>query len=420
MPSERAPSQIPGESRAGLEPPKDRPLGTLGIGASPELWIRSDRARGLTEERLERRQSQKRAVEATDKAVMSGLEWLKRHQHPDGSWDPSGYSTQCDATQGAPCQGRGSPVHLPGVTGLALLAFFGAGYDSVRESPYSPVVRRGLKWLRRNQTSGDPYDGCFGPVRETRFTYGHAIATLAMIEAYASTGQWEWRNAAQRGLDFIAECQNPYKGWRYGKKPGDNDTSVTGVSVLALASGRNAGLAVNDAAIGFGIDFINELTDPEAGRTGYTKRGEWPVRPEGLQAKWPGSHSECLSALAVFTRLTAGAAHRDLAFNKAGVELIEKRLPVWDEPGGFIDMYYWYYGTLAMHQWGGQAWDRWHQALKAVVLDHQQSFGCATGSWDPKDPWGEDGGRVYSTAILTLSLETPYRYKRLFEAPKKK
>ena len=36
------------------------------------------------------------------------------------------------------------------------------------------------------------------------------------------------------------------------------------------------------------------------------------------------------------------------------------------------------------------------------------------GSWDPIGAWGEDGGRVYSTAILVLTLEAYYRYTRVF------
>ncbi len=36
------------------------------------------------------------------------------------------------------------------------------------------------------------------------------------------------------------------------------------------------------------------------------------------------------------------------------------------------------------------------------------------GSWDPIGPWGGDGGRVYSTAIMALCLEVFYRYDRVF------
>jgi hypothetical protein len=35
------------------------------------------------------------------------------------------------------------------------------------------------------------------------------------------------------------------------------------------------------------------------------------------------------------------------------------------------------------------------------------------GSWDPIDPWGQDGGRVYATAIMVLCLEVYYRYSKI-------
>ena len=42
---------------------------------------------------------------------------------------------------------------------------------------------------------------------------------------------------------------------------------------------------------------------------------------------------------------------------------------------------------------------------------------CAfKGSWDPIDPWGGDGGRVYSTALLAMCLEVYYRYDRVIGA----
>ena len=43
----------------------------------------------------------------------------------------------------------------------------------------------------------------------------------------------------------------------------------------------------------------------------------------------------------------------------------------------------------------------------------QREGGNEHGSWDSVDAWGEDGGRVYSTAILALTLQAHYRYGRL-------
>ena len=36
------------------------------------------------------------------------------------------------------------------------------------------------------------------------------------------------------------------------------------------------------------------------------------------------------------------------------------------------------------------------------------------GSWDPSGPWGRYGGRLYSTAISTLTLEVYYRLLPLY------
>jgi hypothetical protein len=49
-----------------------------------------------------------------------------------------------------------------------------------------------------------------------------------------------------------------------------------------------------------------------------------------------------------------------------------------------------------------------------VKHQHRAGSGSRTGSWDPIDPWGEDGGRVYSTAMLTMCCEVYYRYDRVF------
>ena len=97
--------------------------------------------------------------------------------------------------------------------------------------------------------------GCFGQRNDHRFTYSHACATIAMCEAYASTRQSAWKQSAQQALDFIAACRNPSKAWRYGKKPGDNDASMTGWMLWALHAGKEAGLSVDAQAIENGLPF---------------------------------------------------------------------------------------------------------------------------------------------------------------------
>lgn len=343
------------------------------------------------------------------KPLMAGLDWLARHQSEDGRWDCDGYMRHGDPKKGPLCTGKGNAMYDVGVTGLALLAYLGAG-NTHREGQYQATVRKGLKWLKSQQDA----EGCFGSRGDPHFTYNHSIAALAMAEAYGMTRSGLWKNCAQNGVDFCMKAQNPYKAWRYGVRPGDNDSSVTGWMVMALKSAKMSGLEINDTSLQWARDWIVEMTDEETGRVGYTKRGERPVRAEGRIEQFPADESEALTAVGVLTRIFAGEDPRNSSAIKAGAELMSKRLPVWAPKTGKVDMYYWYYASLALFQCGGPEWIAWTSKMKSQMIDPQREDGNFAGSWDPVGPWGEDGGRVYSTAVMTLCMEVFFRYPRVF------
>ncbi len=353
-----------------------------------------------------RRSRGSRIAEVT---VDRGLEWLARHQSPDGSWDADGYMRQGDPELGPLCDGRGNALYDVGVSGLALLCFLGAG-ETHKGGTYRLTVARGLNWLMDQQDA----EGCFGSRSVSNYTYGHAIAALAMAEAYGMTRSPHLKKSAERGLAYVARCQNPYKAWRYKEADGQNDISVTGWMVMALKSGKLAGLEVDDARFGWALDFVEEMTDQESGRTGYIRAGEPPVRETGKKDEFPAEESESLTAVGVLCRIFAGQDPAENRMVKLGADLIGKKLPVWDRAKGSIDMYYWYYGTLTMFQVGGEHWKRWNQAMTPAIIERQRQDGNFAGSWDPVGAWGEVGGRVYSTALLTLCLEVYYRYGRVF------
>ncbi len=90
--------------------------------------------------------------------------------------------------------------------------------------------------------------------------------------------------------------------------------------------------------------------------------------------------------------------------------------PTWSPVDGSIDMIYWYFATLAMFQVGGEPWGVWARAMKTAMRETQRrdTEVCRyKGSWDPVGPWGADGGRVYSTALMVLCMEVFYRYDRV-------
>ena len=71
-----------------------------------------------------------------------------------------------------------------------------------------------------------------------------------------------------------------------------------------------------------------------------------------------------------------------------------------------------------MYQHGGDAWTRWNKQARDGIVRRQRTTGHATGSWDPDESqYGTHGGRIYCTALATLSLEVYYRYLRLQDAP---
>jgi hypothetical protein len=276
-------------------------------------------------------------------------------------------------------------------------------------------VRNGLKWLASAQDA----EGAFGSRVGQGWMYDHAIASLAYAEAYGMTGAVLLKDRAQRGIDFLHAARNPYSAWRYGVRDGDNDTSVTGWAVMALKSAKLAGLETDPAAFRDALAYVDRMTDPDFGKVGYQMRGGQPARTAAMAERFPADRTESLTAVGVLTRFFCGQDAKEPAVAK-GLGLLRKKLPLWDADAGTIDMYYWYYGTLAAFQAGGDLWREWNAALKPAVVDRQRREAdlCTRGSWDPEDPWAEEGGRVYSTAMMCLCLEAWERYHRVSEDPR--
>ncbi|NOT32328.1 MAG: hypothetical protein HOP15_17920, partial [Planctomycetes bacterium] len=347
----------------------------------------------------------------TQGAADAALIWLQRHQSPDGSWSAAGFSEQCKKNQ---CDGPGNALYDVGVTGLALLCYLGAG-ETHQEGRFKETVKKGLVFLMDLQEQSD--DGCFGERIGMNWIYNHACAALALAEAYGMTEAKAFKEPAQNGIQFVLQAQNPYAAWRYSYPgDGDNDSSVTGWMVMALKSASLSGLKIDKTALENAIGFIEEVTDPASGRTGYTGMGEQPSRLPSMATLFPSEKSESLTAVGMLVRIFGGRTLDDDPMISKGADLLARKLPEWNTETGTIDYYYWYYGTLAMHQVGGPRWEKWNEALKKALLEKQRLLEHEDeyGSWDPVDPWSVDGGRVYATALNCLSMEVYYRYPRVF------
>ncbi len=174
----------------------------------------------------------------SERAVEMGLDYLARQQLPDGRW-----SLQNAAVGGTSQESAASAGQMQAdsaATGLALLAFLGAGYTHT-DDKYRDHVAAGLAYLVNHQKpDGDLFSGGSKYV----WLYSHGIAAIALCEAYGMTADPSLRQPAQRALDFILAAQHPtYGGWRYSPQT-STDTSVSGWQIMALKSGELAGLNV--------------------------------------------------------------------------------------------------------------------------------------------------------------------------------
>jgi len=347
---------------------------------------------------------------ATARAIEDALKWLKDHQDEEGKWDADEFMKHDDGSKGDVCDGPGNPVHDIGLTGLALLAFLGDG-STLRSGPYQDVIKSGIGWLKDQQ---DPDSGLFGTNNSNEFIYNHAIATLAMVEAYGLSESKLLKKHAQGGLNYLEWHRNPYMVWRYQPRDGDNDTSVTGWAVMAYKSAQDFKLDVNKQALSLAETWFDQMTYPVSGRTGYTDRGGFSSRRAGDHAvHFPREKGECMTAVSLLCRFFLGHDPKEDKLMGSQADLLTRKLPSWNEKDGSIDHYYWYYATYALYQMGGSHWKTWEKALTDSVVKPQRQDGHYLGSWDPIGAWGEDGGRVYSTALLCLTLEAYYRYSRL-------
>jgi hypothetical protein len=343
-------------------------------------------------------------------SIDAALRWLRAHQDDDGRWDCDGFAKHDDPSLPA-CSGPGNGVHDVGVTGLALLAFLGDG-STMRSGPYRDQVKKAVLWLRAQQRD----DGLFGAPVAHDYVYDHAIAAYAMCEAYGLSGYSLLRDPAQKGLDHLAAHRNPYGVWRYQPRDGDGDTSITGWCVMALAAGKHFGLAVDATALQTTAVWLDTVTDA-SGRHGYTAAGQRSSRKPGDHgSRFPADRTEAMTAVGLFARFFLGQDPAKTPAMPKAADLLLLQPPAWDEAGGRVDHYAWYYASYALFQMGGKRWTAWQKQLEPTLLKKQHrdpKDGNRFGSWDPDCAWGEDGGRVYSTAILALCLQANYRYSRL-------
>jgi hypothetical protein len=339
-------------------------------------------------------------LERARKMVDRGLEFLARSQLADGRWRLTEFA-------------GGTEADIPkldsdaAATGLALLAFFGAGHDHFA-GEYRDTVRRGLEFLISVQKpDGDLFLPADDLSNSCGWLYSHGIASLALCEAVGMTGDPLVRPAAEKACGFIAASRHPtLGGWRYTPRS-DADLSVSGWMLVALRAGDLGGVKTDPAALdGVRMLLAASATPGAPTRYAYNARKADQRRTDLSVA--------CMTAVGTLMRLHTGAAAADPEIVAAGRVLAGVEPSYGTATLNRRDAYLWYYASQALVHTGGPDWQRWYSSLVATLEPEQRLAGALGGSWDATgtipDRWGAYGGRVYVTALHLLALEVPWRH----------
>jgi hypothetical protein len=332
------------------------------------------------------------ATQASEEAVDAALAWLAEHQRANGSWS---FDLELE-----PCNGRcrhskktdDTPTPATGATGLAILAFLGAGHTHHDNGPYSETVRRGIYYLRGVAAETQAgYDWQQGSM------YGHGIALMALSEALAMTSEGEQRDAdlvnlVSRGASFTCVAQHDNGSWGY--VPGSpGDTTVTGWQVLSLVAAKRNKVTLQTYTLTNAKEFVKSTSKERDYWFGY--KGP------------PGEPTTTAVGLTLLMYL--GESPDYTPYYMALSDMAE-RGPTLN------NIYHDYYATLALHHCRHGNWDDWNKKLRDHLVATQAQAGHEKGSWHFPDRWGDIGGRLYTTAMCAMTLEVYYRYLPLYDS----
>ena len=331
----------------------------------------------------------------SEEAVDLALAYLARHQQNNGSWTIRLIDGPCKGE----CDHGGMELepHDIAATGLALLCFLGRGH-TLQEGEYSEQVSRGVYFLVQNLKSQSGRGTWFTSFNKSAM-YEHGIATLALCEALQMKGDAALlTKPCQEAVAHIIYAQHKEGSWGYQPKD-TGDLSIMGWQVLALKSAHGAKLAVNAETIR-NVDIYLKKHNRNDFMFYYGDNANTPTAS--------------MTSIGTLLRIFRGWSRTDPAIIKA-VEYLGKIGP------SRADVYYNYYATQVLFQFGGKPWKDWNDRMRDYLVGSQEKEGHMAGSWwfdikknNEKEGYirvsNETGGRLYVTAMACLTLEVYYRY----------
>jgi hypothetical protein len=228
----------------------------------------------------------------------------------------------------------------------------------IRSHPSTPeraaVAARAVEWLCAQQSD----DGTFGP-ENLGIPYNHSIATLALLHAYGQNHDPALKRPIDIAVAAMVHAQSRDGGWGW-RGAVSSDRTITGWHVEALRLAHELGVKNSRNALDRGIAWEATHLDPAS---------------EVDIASIPPDK--------ILTR-------NENALGKAGLDLCS-----------------FYFLTASLQREQDKVSQRQLAAIRQSLVLDQVPKGEDSGSWTPDDRWGRRGGRIYSTALASLSLTDP-------------
>ncbi len=300
------------------------------------------------------------------------LSWLTDQQSDDGSFRAAGFDNAA-------------------TTSLVLLTLLGAG-ETHKTGDFKVPIKNALRFLKNTQGTDGRFAAGRGWLRD------HAVAALAMTEAYGQTGSRLFTTSAQDAVRVLERERTPGLGWR-ADEDGDIDLETTVWAVMVLKSARMAELHVDEAAWRDAANIVREIEDVDD--------PDLPLRHVAMLtfARYltaegkPGERKPAEAQPEVDPSIAAGVAR-----------LVANPL-VHDAA---FDPVYAYFGTIAMWQRGGEDWKAWNASVRSAVIDQMRQRALGEPIVTPPSPASRAEGSLRTGTWTTLVQEVYYRYGRVF------
>jgi hypothetical protein len=312
-----------------------------------------------------------------DQAMERGADYLLNAQQPSGEFSPK----MSDA-----------------MTALGIMALASMGHQPSDPGKYGRVLRQALNFILREKPSrhykNDPKLVYFGA--DGSRMYGHGITTLCLTEmlgmGVGKEQDTRLREVCKKALSLILRSQKVIKGnrfkggWRYSPDSRDSDLSITAWQLLALRSGKGAGMDVPKESIDLAVRYL---------KGSYISRGN----VKGCAYTPGGRHTLAMAAAGLLSLQVCG--EYDSPEAKGSAEWLSSQNVI----GGGHFYYSTYYYSQAMQKQGKVMAKKAREIVEKALLKKQQKNGSWNGNYGP----------VYCTSMAMLSLSVKYHYLPIYQ-----